>query len=218
MVDDDVVFQNEMAALLQSEGGMMMVCGQADNAEQALHAISFTPVDLVLVNLGLPGGSGLVLIEDLHALHPQLPILAIAVHEEFLLEERVSCAGGRGCLLRQAGPLAMLQSIEETLGLPVNLPEQVFVPPLRQTVGRNGHSPEAGSSKLSAAEFEVLRLIGEGKSCRDVAKELQLSSEEVHDHCLHIKRKFHLRNSAQLSHFAFRYMGTRNEEAALNDE
>ena len=117
--------------------------------------------------------------------------------------------------------MAMLKGIEEALGISLHLPEQALAAsaPTPPPMERHTLASDAGSSKLSVAEYEVLSLIGEGKTGRDIAKELHLSADEVHDHCLHIKRKFHLRNSAQLSHLAFRYMGTKNEElAGLNED
>ena len=106
IVDDHPVFRAGMIGIIQMELDLT-VCGEADNAAQALAAIERLHPDLVLMDMGLPDKSGLDLLKDVHVMHPNLPVLIISMHDETLYAERVLRAGGRGFIMKQAGPVIL---------------------------------------------------------------------------------------------------------------
>ena len=93
----------------------LIVCGEADNAVQAFDAISELDPDLVLMDINLPCKGGLELLQDVHAIKPDLPVLVISMHDETLYAERVLRAGGRGYIMKQEGPDKMTQAILKVL-------------------------------------------------------------------------------------------------------
>lgn len=188
----------------------MEVCGEADAAEEALLKIAAGPPDLVLTDIGLPGRSGLDLIQDLHATAPDLPVLVISMHDEGVYAERVLRAGGRGYVMKQAGPAVMIQAIRQVLAGKVAVSDAISAAILESLVRPGG--PREGSAvvgKLSTREFEILRLMGQGRDSHDIARALNLSVKTVDTHRGNIKTKLGLKNSTELIHYAVRWVGER---------
>src|SRR5690242_1795243 len=98
IVDDHPVFREGLVGLIRREPGLS-VCGEADNASQALSAIEQLAPDLVLADISLPGKSGLELVKDIRSLGPEIPVLVISMHDETLYAERILRAGGRGYIM-----------------------------------------------------------------------------------------------------------------------
>src|SRR5262245_37571329 len=109
IVDDHPVFREGLVGLINRDPEMT-VCGEADSAVRALSDVGRLKPDLVLVDIGLPGRSGLELVKDISALHPECMTLVISMHDETLYAERVLRAGGRGYIMKQEGPEKMLQA------------------------------------------------------------------------------------------------------------
>ena len=93
IVDDHPVFRDGLVRIAAAIPGVV-VCGEADNARDAFDSISKLNPDLVLMDINLPGKSGLELLQDVHAMRPELPVLIISMHDEQLYAERVLRAGG----------------------------------------------------------------------------------------------------------------------------
>ena len=186
----------------------MSVCGQADNAAQALNAIQKSQPDLLLIDITLPGKSGLELIKDVRATNPNLAILVISMHDETLYGERVLRAGGRGYIMKQEGPENMLRAIRQVLNGQIYLSARMsprildFLSPRRT---RNSGSPIA---RLTDREFEILQLIGQGKDSHVIAKQLHLSFKTVDAHRGHIKGKLNLKSGMELVCYAARWVET----------
>src|SRR5947207_2611694 len=100
IVDDHPVFREGLVELVGRDP-QLTVCGEADSASQAISAIERLKPHLVLVDIGLPGRSGLELIKDLRALCPATVILAVSMHDESLYAERVLRAGGNGYIMKR---------------------------------------------------------------------------------------------------------------------
>src|SRR6185369_17785503 len=100
IVDDHPMMRQGLAQLINSEPDLS-VCCEADTARQAFDAIARGQPDLALVDISLPDKSGLELIKDLRAIHPDLCVLVVSMHDESLYAERVLRAGGRGYVMKQ---------------------------------------------------------------------------------------------------------------------
>ena len=207
IVDDHPIFREGLGKIVGQEADLE-VCGEADAADEAFGKISALNPDLVLTDIGLPGKSGLELIQDLHAALPELPVLVISMHDESVYAERVLRAGGRGYVMKQAGPAMMLQSIRQVLAGKVAVSAAISAAIL-ESLARPGSARDGGSivGKLSNREFEILRLIGQGRDSHEIAKALHLSIKTVDTHRGNIKTKLGLRNSTELIHYAVRWVG-----------
>lgn len=185
----------------------MEVCGEADTAAEAFSKIDALAPDLVMTDIGLPGKGGLELIQDIHAINPALPVVVVSMHEEKLYAERVLRAGGRGYVMKQAGPAKMLQAIRTVLSGRIAVSEAIsagILDNLSRPPAKDG-GPAMG--KLSNREFEILRLIGQGRDSHNIAEALHLSIKTVDTHRGNIRIKLGLKNSTELIHYAVRWVG-----------
>jgi DNA-binding NarL/FixJ family response regulator len=201
IVDDHPVFRQGLAALVQRTG-TATVCGEADNAADALAAIEELKPDVSLVDINLPGRGGLELIKDLRAIQGDLAVLAMSMHDETVYAERVLRAGARGYIMKQEGPVKILQAIRQVLDGQIFLSERMS---LRILHAFSASSPGASSmTRLSDREQEILHLIGQGKTSRAIASQLQVSFKTVDAHRQNIKEKLHLKNATELICYAAR--------------
>ena len=206
IVDDHPVFREGLVGLVQREGDLT-VCGEANDARQALSASERLKVDLILVDLGLPGKSGLELIKDIRAVRPQTSVLVISMHDETLYAERVLRAGGRGYIMKQEGPEKILDAIRQVLGGQVYVSPKISSRILDALSGRRAGATSP-IARLTDREFEILRLIGQGKDSRAVARQLGLSIKTVDAHRAHIKAKLELKSGTELIVYAARWLET----------
>ena len=211
IVDDHPVFREGLVGLVGRETDLT-VCGEADNAPRALAGIEQSGPDLVLVDIGLPGKSGLELIKDLRALHPRLAVLVVSMYDETLHAERILRAGGRGYIMKQEGPQEILRAIRQVLEGQVYVSGKMSDQILDALSGRPArlNSP---ITRLTDREFEILRLIGEGKDSHSIARNLNLSSKTVDAHRARIKEKLKLRSYTELICYAARWVETQPASA-----
>lgn len=212
IVDDHPLFREGLVGLVKREKDLA-VCGEADNAPQALTAIESSKPDLVLADIGLPGKSGLELVKDIRAVCPDLAVLVISMHDETLYAERVLRAGGRGFIMKQAGPEKILQAIRHVLDGQISLSGKMSARILDSLSDRRAktNSPIA---RLTDREFEILQLIGQGKDSHVIAEQLHLSVKTVDAHRGNIKEKLELSSGTELICYAARWMETQSSAGA----
>jgi DNA-binding NarL/FixJ family response regulator len=207
IVDDHPVFRTGIISLVNLEPDLS-VCGEAPDAAQAMRAIEQLKPDLVLMDMSLPGKSGLELLKDVRAAFPKVPALIISMHDEALYAERVIRAGGRGYIMKQEGPDKIVQAIRRVLAGSISVSEHISAQILDAlSASRAGKSAPSSVSTLTDREFEVYRLIGQGKEPHEIARLLHLSIKTVDTHRGHIKQKLGLRNGTELIHHATRWVG-----------
>ena len=200
-----------LAQLIEKQPGMT-VCGEAGDPPAALAALSHGPVDLVLTDITMPGRSGIEFIKDLVALHPALPILVVSMHDELIYAERVLRAGARGYIMKEAGGENLLAALRQVLSGLVYVSPKMSARILDNLSGRKPRGSSSPIKKLTDREFEVFQLIGQGRSTRDIAKQLHLSSKTVDVHRSHIKEKLGLTDITALVRHAVRWVETQSLE------
>ena len=203
IVDDHPIFRAGLTSLVNLETELA-VCGEANDAAQAMHALEKLHPDLVLLDMSLPGKGGLELLKDIRAIAPQTPVLIISMHDETLYAERVIKAGGRGYIMKQEGPEKIVQAIRKVLGGGISVSERIAAQILDAMSGSKGGSSSSVST-LTDREFEVYRLLGQGKEPHEIARTLHLSIKTVDTHRAHIRQKLGLRNATELIHHATRW-------------
>lgn len=212
IVDDHPVFRAGLAGLVNLENGLK-VCGEVADATACMTHVETLQPDLLLLDMSLPGKSGLELIKDLRAIHPALRILVISMHDETLYAERVIRAGARGYIMKQEGPDKVIAAIRKVLAGGIAVSERGAGLILS---GLSSHEKEArgGLSQLTDREFEVFRLIGSGREPQEIARILHLSIKTVDTHRAHIRQKLELKNGTELIHHATRWMA---EKSGIGD-
>jgi DNA-binding NarL/FixJ family response regulator len=209
LVDDHPMMRMGMAQLIAGETGLG-VCGQAGSANEALAQLPKCQADLVITDLTLPGKGGLELIKDLRVFYPELPILVISMHDEMLHAERALRAGARGYLMKEAGGEKMIVAIRQVLAGQIFVSERMSAKILEIFSGNRTSTAKSGVESLSDREFEVFQLLGEGKSTKEVARILNLSSKTVDVHRGHIKDKLELKDATALVSHAVRWVASQN--------
>ncbi|MBI1840405.1 MAG: response regulator transcription factor [Verrucomicrobia bacterium] len=207
LVDDHPMMRAGLAALIRQQPDLE-VCAEAGSVAEALAEIPKRNPDLVVTDITLPGRGGLELIKDIKALYPDLPALVISMHDEMLHAERSLRAGARGYLMKEAGAEKMLEAIRRVLSGHVYVSERMSTRIFDNLSGqRERRSP---IERLTDREFEVFQLIGEGKTTRAIAQQLNLSSKTVDVHRGHIKEKLALPDSTSLVGHAVRWVESQN--------
>ena len=204
VVDDHPILREGLLQSINRESDLM-VCGEAENAHQALVAISKLKPDLVLVDIGLPGKSGFELVKDVRTVHPEVPVLVLSMHDESLYAERVLRAGARGYVMKHEPPGKLIEAIRTVLSGKAYVSEKMEARILDVFSGRRPKGSSVPLERLTDREFEILELIGRGKSSREVAKALHLSVKTIEVHRANIKTKLKLKSGPELIRFAVRW-------------
>jgi two-component system invasion response regulator UvrY len=174
-------------------------CGEAGNAHQVLSEVQSQEWDLVILDVTMPGRSGLDVLRDLRGLRPQLPVLVLSMHPEDQLGKRALKAGASGYMNKESAPEELIKAVRKVLE------GRVYVSPalaerlaldLRENAGRPLHDT------LSEREFEVLRMLASGKTVTEIADELHLSLPTVSTHRAHILAKMNMTTTAALITYA----------------
>ncbi len=205
VVDDHPLMREGVAQWIQ-RAPELEVCGQADSAAQALSLTEKLKPDLVLTDISLMGRSGLELIKDLGALRPGLPVLVLSMHEESLYAGRALRAGARGYVMKRAGGDRVVEAIREVLRGRIAVSPDMATHLLEEYSGRKSRSGRTALPNLTDREFEVLQLLGEVKSNREIAEQLHLSPKTVETHRINLMRKLKLEKPAELLRFALQYV------------
>jgi DNA-binding NarL/FixJ family response regulator len=211
LVDDHPFMRAGLAQLIDRQPDVC-ICGEAGNPAEAMQAIAKLKPDLVLSDLTMPGRSGLEFIKDLIAYEPKLNVLVVSMHDEVVYAERALRAGARGYIMKEAGGENLLTAIRQVLRGEVYVSPKLSARILESMSGAKPRGSSSPIAQLTDREFEVFQLIGEGKSTREIAAQLHLSSKTVDVHRGHIKEKLNLKDTTALIRHAVRWVETQGSE------
>ena len=178
-----------------------VVCGEAENAQQVLAQVQSHSWDLLILDITMPGRSGYDILGDLKQMQPKLPILVLSMHPEAEYAKRVLKAGARGYLKKESAPEELIQAVHKLLAggryVSSTLAEQ-----LAQDLNEGADRPV--HETLSAREFEILVMIGSGKTVSQIADELNLGVTTVSTYRARILEKMNMATTAELMRYALR--------------
>jgi DNA-binding NarL/FixJ family response regulator len=203
LVDDHPIVRQGLAQLTNAAGDLL-VCAEASSARQALELLETTPVDVAVIDIALEDRNGVELIKDIVARFPGVRCLALSMYDEAIYAMRVLRAGGRGYVMKQEVSKKIIEAIRQVLAGHVYLSETMSTRMVDQFVQSNPSQPAPGS-ELSDRELEVLTLIGQGQSTREIAAKLFLSVKTIEAHRERIKDKLELKNSTELLRYALQF-------------
>lgn len=207
LVDDHPVVRDGLAQLLHGENDMA-VCGEAESAEQALDLTTKTNPDLAIVDISLGGVNGIELIKNLKALQPDLRILVLSMHDEAHFAERALRAGANGYIMKREARNRIMQGIRAVCAGDIYVSDRMQKSMMYQYLHGNRAGEASPISTLSDRELEVLNLLGEGLSSRDIAERLHLSQKTVDSHRTHLKEKLRLAGASELIRFAYEWVSS----------
>jgi DNA-binding NarL/FixJ family response regulator len=205
IVDDHPLTRAGLVYMINQEPDLI-VCGEAENAAQTLNLLGSSQPDLLLLDLTLPGKSGLELIKDVKAMYPELPILVISMQDESLYVDRVLRAGARGYITKHEKSEKLMGAVRQVLRGKIYVSEHMSAHILEMFSGGHKTSERSAIEQLSDREFEVFELLGAGLSAHEIGKKLHLSAKTVDAHRANIKKKVKIKSGSELISYAARWI------------
>ena len=206
LVDDHPILRKGLAQMINMEQDLT-VCGEAEEAGKAFELVGTLQPDVAVVDISLKTGNGIELVKNIKARYPELPILVLSMHDESLYAERALRAGSLGYIMKEEATEQVLVAIRRVLKGEIFLSEKMKSRMLQQlTTGGRNKVVVSPIENLTDRELEVFRLIGEGRSTRQIAGELHLSVRTVEAYREYIKSKLNLRNATELVQHAFHWV------------
>ena len=204
IVDDHPLVRLSLREVIKREADLV-VCGEAEDREQALTLVASAKPHLAIVDLTLKSSNGMDLIKDLRDQFPDVQILVLSMHDETLHAERAIRAGARGYITKQEATKKIMVAIRQVLSGDIYWSERAAAR-VASKVARA--SKPAGSSPvdlLADRELQVFELIGAGQSTRQIAAALHIDVSTVETYRARIKEKLNLDDSLALLQFAIRW-------------
>jgi DNA-binding NarL/FixJ family response regulator len=207
VVDDHPILRRGLTALIESEPGLSVHAAVGTRAA-ALASMRESPPDLAIVDLSLGDEDGLDLIKEMKLRYPKVPSLVLSVHDEAIYAERALSAGALGYVSKQQLDDTVLAAICGVLAGETYMSEA-----LRRRLAEryvHGQTLETASPvrRLSDRELQVFRLIGQGRTTRQIAGMLSRSVKTIESHLEHIKNKLGIQSAAELAQRATLWVET----------
>lgn len=207
IVDDHPIVRQGLAMLINQEQDLV-VCGQAEDAHEAMRAVRESEPDMVIVDISLKETSGVELIKDLQVQHPDLPILTLSMHDEAVYGERALRAGARGYIMKQEATEKVVTAIRRVLEGEIYVSDGMAAKMVSKLVVGAGKRTGSPVERLSDRELEVFRMLGEGYNTREMAEKLHLSVKTIETYRAHIKDKLALQDASELLRSAIQWVNT----------
>jgi two-component system, NarL family, invasion response regulator UvrY len=199
ITDDHAVLRRGLKQILEDGLGKLQF-GEAANASEAVEAVAREHWDLVVLDITMPGRSGLEALKEIKSIKPNMRVLVLSVHSEDQFAVRVLRAGASGFLNKDSAPEELVKAVRKVVSggryVSSTLAEKLAVQLDRP-------ADELPHQKLSDREFQVLRMIGSGKTVSAIAEELALSVKTVSTYRARILEKMKLNTNAEITRYAF---------------
>ena len=201
VVDDHPVVRQGLLHFINQQEDLAG-CGEASNCAEALQIAAECKPDLAVVDVRLKNEDGLELIKEFKARFPQIRVLMLSQYDLPIYAERALRAGALGFVVKAQAADEILAAIRSVLAGDIYLPRPLARHLLHQLIGTAPMVSRPSVENLTDRELHVLRLLGSGRSTREVATVLGLSFKTIETHRENIKHKLGLQGANQLVHFA----------------
>lgn len=202
ITDDHSIVRSGLRQLLSTATDLRVV-GEAADGHGLLGLLRQTRADVLLLDLSMPGLSGVDLIKRLQAEHPALPVLVLSMHVEAQIVARVLRAGAAGYVTKDCEPTALISAVRKVAA------KGRYIDPslVDSVVFHGGLDPSSDSphEQLSPRELQVLERIAAGRALGQIADELHLSPKTVSTHKMRVMQKLGLQTNADLLKYAVRH-------------
>ncbi len=199
IADDHPIIRRGLKQIVADQSDMTVVADTGEGRE-ALALADAHSLDVIVLDISMPGLSGLEVLNELKRLHPGLPVLILSVHPEGELALRLLKAGAAGYLNKEIAPEELAGAIRRVAGGKKYI-SRTLAELLAESVQRGADPPEAS---LSDREYQVLRLIASGKTVSEIAEEIALSVKTISTYRARILEKMNMRTNAELVRYAIR--------------
>ncbi len=199
LIADDHAIVREGLKRIVAEEPDLTVAGEARNAAEALELVRRHPWDVVILDITLPGRSGLEVLGEIRRERPRLPVLVLSMHPEDQFAVRVLKAGAAGYVTKTSAPQELLAAIRKVASGGKYI-SPTLADMLATSVATGSDRPPHES--LSDREYEVLRGIAAGKTVSEIARQMSLSVKTISTYRARLLQKMHMKNNAELTHYA----------------
>jgi two-component system invasion response regulator UvrY len=201
IADDHAIFREGLKHIL-AECADVNVAGEASNGQEVLEKIWKDKYDIVLLDISMPGMSGLEVLKQVKMEKPKLPVLVLSMHPEEQYAVRVLRAGASGYLTKESAPDELITAVRK-----ISKGRKYITSSLAE---RLAFEMEIDSEKpvheiLSDREYQVLRMIAAGKTIKQIAENLSLSIKTVSTYRTRIMDKMKMKTNAELMHYAINH-------------
>ncbi|SMO63231.1 response regulator [Fodinibius sediminis] len=207
IVDDHPIMSKGLAQIIDSELGFEVIA-QYERGETMLQDYEELSPDLAVVDISLPGMSGLELIKHLKSREYPLRMLVVSRHDESLYAQRVIRAGAHGYLMKMEAGDVLMKAIRKIIKGGIYVSNEISEKLLMSMASGRKDISESPVDKLSDRELEVFELTGKGNSTREIAEKLHLSVKTVESYRARIKTKLNLDNATELMRHAVKWVET----------
>ena len=203
LADDHVMFRQGLKRILE-ERSDLEVAGEADCGLELLKLLERLVPDLIILDISMPNLRGLEAIHEIKMSHPEVRILVLTMHKDQEYLHQAITAGAEGYLLKEDADAELFSAIDRVrrgrIYVSPKLSEGVTKDWVKMS--RGDHKPSFEPEKLTTREREVVKLIAEGKSSKEVGDLLFISVRTVEHHRANIMEKLNLKNTADLVKYA----------------
>jgi two-component system, NarL family, invasion response regulator UvrY len=200
IADDHPIVRRGLKQILSDEPDMA-VPGEASDGNEVLDLAQKGGWDIVILDIKMPGKSGLDVLKELRQKYPKLPVLVLSIHPEDQYAVRALRTGAAGYLTKESAPEELVKAIRTILNrgkyVSASLAERLAFE-LETDGGKAAHL------RLSNREYQVMLLIAGGKGLSDIANEMSLSVKTISTYRARILEKMAFRNNAEITHYAIK--------------
>ena len=201
IADDHAVVREGLKRIISSAHDMTVV-GEAANGFEVIQKVRDSDFEVLVLDLSMPGRSGMELIKLVHCEKPRLRILVLSMHEELQYAVRSIKSGANGYLTKESAPTQLMQVVRKVAAGGAFISNSVAE---QLALGSMFESNCAAHERLTDREFEVFRLIAMGMSVTDIAARLNLSAKTISTHKANLMQKMSLQNQSDLIRYAIKH-------------
>lgn len=198
IADDHAIVRRGLKQIVAVESDMA-VSGEARDAREVLELVRKQDWDIAVLDITMPGRSGLDVLKELKVERPKLPILVLSMHPEDQFAVRVLRAGASGYMTKETAPEELVKAIRKVVAggkyVSASLAEQL-------ACDLEDCSEKLRHETLSDREYQVMCRIASGKTVKEIAEELSLSVKTISTYRARILEKMNMKTSAELTHYA----------------
>ncbi|MDO6514112.1 MULTISPECIES: response regulator transcription factor [unclassified Neptuniibacter] len=197
LVDDHAIVREGYRSLLNKQPSLNIIA-EAESGEDAYVLYRQHKPDLLILDLSLPGKGGLATLIQIRQLDPKAKVLVFSMHQNPSMAKKVIEAGAKGYITKSSAPAELIQAVMDVVNGRLAISEDIA----RAIAMDSLHGKSAIVNKLSTREYEILRMLVEGKTKADIAETLSISVKTVSNAYYIIKSKLEVKTDLELMHAA----------------
>lgn len=197
IADDHAIVRHGLRQIVNAEPTMTVV-GEAQNGTEVLEIVRTAAVDIVVLDITMPGRNGLDTLKELSRLYPRVAVIVLSMHPKDQYAVRVLKAGATGYISKESAPEELVAAIKKAIR-----GEKYITPDMAELLAdyiQRGRTDEP-HRQLSDREFEVLRMIGSGKGMTEIARDINLSVKTISTYRTRIIEKTGLSSNAEMTRY-----------------